>query len=180
MGCGGSGEVAAVVAVGVVVGDDVCDSGGSWAAARDQRLRRVKIVESVHDENSKLTTTRSPIRICICICRHYFNNTDALIYVVDCCDRDRVGKAASEFKQIIEDPLMQHSVLLVYANKQDLPRALSPSEIVSALGLQGMKGRRWHVQGAVATRGEGLYEGMDWLSGVLKSLNRGVPVSGSG
>ena len=111
--------------------------------------------------------------------RHYFNNTDALIYVVDCCDRDRVGKAASEFKQIIEDPLMQHSVLLVYANKQDLPRALSPSEIVSALGLQGMKNRGWHVQGAVATRGEGLYEGMDWLSGVLKSLNRGVPVSSS-
>lgn len=109
--------------------------------------------------------------------RHYFNNTDALIYVVDCCDRDRVSKAASEFKQIIEDPLMQHSVILVFANKQDLPRALSPSEIVTALGLQGMKNRKWHVQGAVATRGEGLYEGMDWLSGVLKSLNRGVPVS---
>lgn len=30
--------------------------------------------------------------------RHYFNNTDALIYVVDCCDRERVSKAASEFK----------------------------------------------------------------------------------
>ena len=30
--------------------------------------------------------------------RHYFNNTDALIYVVDCCDRERVAKAASEFK----------------------------------------------------------------------------------
>jgi GTPase SAR1 family protein len=30
--------------------------------------------------------------------RHYFNNTDALIYVVDCCDRERVSKAASEFR----------------------------------------------------------------------------------
>lgn len=30
--------------------------------------------------------------------RHYFNNTDALIYVVDCCDRERVARAASEFK----------------------------------------------------------------------------------
>lgn len=108
--------------------------------------------------------------------RHYFNNTDALIYVVDCCDRERVDKAASEFKQIIDDPLMQHSVILVFANKQDLPRALSPSEIVSALGLQQMKSRRWHVQGAVATRGEGLYEGMDWLSSTLKSLNRGTTV----
>lgn len=111
--------------------------------------------------------------------RHYFNNTDALIYVVDCCDRDRVDKAASEFKQIIDDPLMQHSVILVFANKQDLPRSLSPSEIVTALGLQKIKSRKWHVQGAVATRGEGLYEGMDWLSATLKSLHRGTPI-GSG
>jgi Arf/Sar family protein len=109
--------------------------------------------------------------------RHYFNNTDALIYVVDCCDRERVTKAASEFKHIIEDPLMRHSVILVFANKQDLPKALAPAEIVQALGLQQLKSRKWHVQGAIATRGEGLYEGLDWLSATLKELNRGQPVA---
>ena len=30
--------------------------------------------------------------------RHYFNNTDGLIYVVDCQDTDRIQRAASEFK----------------------------------------------------------------------------------
>ena len=30
--------------------------------------------------------------------RHYFNNTDGLIYVVDCQDTDRLQRAASEFK----------------------------------------------------------------------------------
>jgi ADP-ribosylation factor protein 1 len=30
--------------------------------------------------------------------RHYFNNTDGLIYVVDSLDKDRVAKARSEFK----------------------------------------------------------------------------------
>jgi GTPase SAR1 family protein len=30
--------------------------------------------------------------------RHYFNNTDGLIYVVDSQDRDRVHKSAQEFK----------------------------------------------------------------------------------
>lgn len=109
--------------------------------------------------------------------RHYFNNTDALIYVVDCCDRERVSKAASEFKHIIEDPLMRHSVILVFANKQDLPKALAPTDIVAALGLQQMKSRKWHVQGAIATRGEGLYEGLDWLAATLKQLNRGQPTS---
>ncbi|KAL4428209.1 hypothetical protein ABPG75_002298 [Micractinium tetrahymenae] len=109
--------------------------------------------------------------------RHYFNNTDALIYVVDCCDRERVGRAASEFKQIVEDPLMRHSAILVFANKQDLRNALSPAETCEALGLPQMKGRKWHVQGAIATRGEGLYEGLDWLSTTLKQMNRGTTAS---
>ncbi|EFN55310.1 hypothetical protein CHLNCDRAFT_35570 [Chlorella variabilis] len=106
--------------------------------------------------------------------RHYFNNTDALIYVVDCCDRERVGRAASEFKQIVEDPLMRHSAILVFANKQDLKDALSPAETCEAMGLPQMKARKWHVQGAIATRGEGLYEGLDWLSTTLKQMNRGT------
>ena len=40
--------------------------------------------------------------------------------------------------------------------------ALSTAEVCEALGLSQMKNRRWHVQGAVAIRGEGLYEGLDW------------------
>jgi len=30
--------------------------------------------------------------------KHYFNNTDALIFVVDAADRDRLRHAAEEFK----------------------------------------------------------------------------------
>lgn len=41
------------------------------------------------------------------------------------------------------------------------------------MGLPALKGRKWHVQGAISTRGEGLYEGLDWLSGVLKTLQVG-------
>ena len=52
--------------------------------------------------------------------RHYFNNTDGLIYVVDSLDRERIKKARAEFNQIIEDPLMRNSALLVFANKQDM------------------------------------------------------------
>jgi len=105
--------------------------------------------------------------------RHYFNNTDGLIYVVDSLDRERVEKAASEFKQIIEDPLMRNSVILVFANKQDLKGALSPAEVCESLGMQSLgKGRKWHVQGTVATVGDGLYEGLDWMSENFKSIQR--------
>ena len=34
--------------------------------------------------------------------RHYFNNTDALIFVVDSQDRERIGKSAAEFQAIIQ------------------------------------------------------------------------------
>ncbi|KAM0917033.1 hypothetical protein ACQ4PT_009774 [Festuca glaucescens] len=54
--------------------------------------------------------------------RHYFNNTDGLIYVVDSLDRERIGKAKAEFQTIINDPFMLNSVILVFANKQDMVR----------------------------------------------------------
>ena len=59
------------------------------------------------------------------------------------------------------------------------PKALTPAEIVQSLGLQQLKNRKWHVQGAIATRGEGLYEGLDWLAATLKQLNRGQPIASS-
>jgi hypothetical protein len=55
---------------------------------------------------------------CACCRRHYFNNTDGLIFVVDSMDRDRIGRAGQEFRSIISDPLMTNSAILVFANKQ--------------------------------------------------------------
>jgi ADP-ribosylation factor protein 1 len=104
--------------------------------------------------------------------KHYFSNTDALIYVVDCLDRDRIERAASEFQDIANDPMMRNCAILVFANKQDMPDAIKPRELCPLIGLDKMKARKWHVQGTVATRGEGLYEGLDWLSGTLKALHR--------
>lgn len=110
--------------------------------------------------------------------RHYFNNTDGLIFVVDSQDRDRIGRAAQEFKSIIDDPLMRHSAILVFANKQDMKGCLTPAEVCSSLGIPELKNRKWHVQSAIAIRGEGLYEGLDWLATTLKGMQRsGVPTS---
>ena len=62
------------------------------------------------------------------------------------------------------------SAVLVFANKQDMPNCLTPAEVCEALGLPALKGRKWHVQSAIATRGEGLYEGLDWLATTLKQM----------
>uniref|UniRef100_A0A7R9TYL6 ADP-ribosylation factor n=1 Tax=Prasinoderma coloniale TaxID=156133 RepID=A0A7R9TYL6_9VIRI len=105
--------------------------------------------------------------------RHYFNNTDGLIYVVDSFDKERIARAAQEFGAIVNDPLMQNAAVLVFANKQDMANAMPPAQVAKHLGLLKMRNRRWHCQSAVAIKGEGLYEGLDWLSSTLKSMDAG-------
>mmetsp|Transcript_8587 Transcript_8587/g.15886 ORF Transcript_8587/g.15886 Transcript_8587/m.15886 type:complete len:88 (+) Transcript_8587:270-533(+) len=50
------------------------------------------------------------------------------------------------------------------------PNCLSPAEVCESLGLPQLRGRKWHVQSSVAIKGEGLYEGLDWLCGTLKGM----------
>ena len=61
------------------------------------------------------------------------------------------------------------AVLLVFANKQDLPNAMTAAEVTDKLGLHNMRNRQWFIQSACATTGDGLYEGLDWLSRTLSS-----------
>ena len=64
---------------------------------------------------------------------------------------------------------MCDAVLLVFANKQDLPNAMTAAEVTEKLGLQNLRHRQWFIQSACATTGGGLYEGLDWLSRTLSS-----------
>jgi len=99
--------------------------------------------------------------------RHYFQNTQGLIFVVDSNDRERVNEAREELNKMLSEDELRDAVLLVFANKQDLPHAMAPSEITDKLGLHGLRQRNWFIQAACATSGQGLYEGLDWLSNEL-------------
>jgi ADP-ribosylation factor protein 1 len=81
--------------------------------------------------------------------RHYFQNTQGLIFVVDSNDRDRVSEARDELHRMLNE---------------DLPNAMSAAEITDKLGLHSLRQRHWFIQSTCATSGEGLYEGLDWLS----------------
>ncbi|XP_043934706.1 ADP-ribosylation factor 4-like [Protopterus annectens] len=99
--------------------------------------------------------------------RHYFQNTQGLIFVVDSNDRERISEAAEELQKMLQEEELKVAVLLVFANKQDLPNAMSISEMTDKLGLQALHNRKWYVQATCATQGTGLYEGLDWLSNQL-------------
>ena len=64
--------------------------------------------------------------------RHYFSGTQGLIFVIDSNDRDRIDEARQELHRIIQDREMKDSLLLVFANKQDLPGGKFPN-LVGAL-----------------------------------------------
>ncbi|GFY88333.1 ras-related small GTP-binding family protein [Actinidia rufa] len=96
--------------------------------------------------------------------RHYFQNTQGLIFVVDSNDRDRVVEARDELHRMLNEDELREAVLLVFANKQDLPNAMNAAEITDKLGLHSLRQRHWYIQSTCATSGEGLYEGLDWLS----------------
>ncbi|KAI5820254.1 ADP-ribosylation factor family-domain-containing protein [Pyronema omphalodes] len=107
--------------------------------------------------------------------RHYFSGwftssrTQGLIFVIDSNDRDRIEEARQELHRIIQDREMKDSLLLVFANKQDLPGAMSPTEVTEKLQLNKLKDRVWYVVPSCATTGEGLFEGLGWLSANVKT-----------
>jgi len=101
--------------------------------------------------------------------RYYYQNTQGLIFVVDSNDRDRTEDAREELTKILDDDEMRDAVLLVVANKQDLPNAMTAAEITEKLGLHNLRHRQWFIQSACATTGDGLYEGLDWMSRTISS-----------
>ena len=120
-------------------------------------------VETVEYKNIKFTVWdvggQTQIRM---MWKHYFQNTDALIYVVDTSDKDRIELAREELQAMLTNEELKDTSLLVLANKQDLG-VMSVAEVTEKLGLYTLKGRDWHIQGTCAPTGSGIFDGMDWL-----------------
>lgn len=101
--------------------------------------------------------------------RCYYQNTNAIIYVVDSADSERLGIAKDELINMLEEDELRDTPLVVFANKQDLPGAASEAAVSEALGLTTMKNRQWAIFKTSAIKGVGLYEGLDWLVNTIKS-----------
>jgi len=100
--------------------------------------------------------------------RCYYQNTNAIIYVVDSADTDRIGISKQELVTMLEEEELKEAVLMVFANKQDLPNALTSDALAEKLGLSALKNRQWSIFKTSAIKGDGLYEGLDWLVNALK------------
>merc|ERR1711972_880938 len=112
--------------------------------------------------------------------RHYYQNTQGIIFVVDSNDRERIddssgsdNSAKEELHKLLAEDELRDANLMVFANKQDLPNAMSVAEVAEKLGLNQLRNRQWHIQSTCATTGDGLYEGFDAIHEMLHCRNRG-------
>lgn len=74
--------------------------------------------------------------------RHYYNSNDALIFVIDSNDPERIEEAEKELHGMMAEDMLRDTTLLVLANKQDLPCAMSVAEVTQKMGLASFRNRK--------------------------------------
>merc|ERR1712159_421979 len=67
--------------------------------------------------------------------RNYFDQTDALIYVIDSADRRRMEETGIELGQLLEEEKLAGVPVLIFANKSDLMNAMPTDELADGLNL---------------------------------------------
>lgn len=63
---------------------------------------------------------------------------------------------------VFQEEELKKAILIVFANKQDMEQAMTPTEVANALGLPALKDRKWQIFKTSAVKGTGLDDGMEW------------------
>ena len=61
--------------------------------------------------------------------RCYYQDTNAVVYVIDSADRERLEVARQELELMLQEEELKGAPVLILANKQDLPNAMNEQEV---------------------------------------------------
>ena len=75
---------------------------------------------------------------------YYYDDCDAILYVVDAADKGRITECKDQFKLVMKEKKLFQLPLLVYANKNDLQNVLEADEIIKKLELNNIN-RDWSL-----------------------------------
>lgn len=104
------------------------------------------------------------------IYRHtYYTGAKGLLFVIDSTDVDRMNLAKKELHKMVAHEDLVGCKILIFANKQDAKGALPVAEISKRLNLSVLQGKSYHIQDCCALTGEGLYDGMEWMSNQIRT-----------
>ena len=119
----------------------------------------------------------------------YFAEAHGVIFVVDACSAERLAEARGALDGVARHPeLDAHAPVVVLANKQDRPGALSADEVAAALGLVGDAGalrpprstQPLRILPTSALTLDGIQEAMQWVVYEAKRLARSQPIAPPG
>lgn len=101
--------------------------------------------------------------------KSYYQDTAAIVFVVDSSDRTRLSEAKREIETILSCEHLRGRPLIVLANKQDVDDALTVSEIKDGFNLQKLcPDRDWFVQPCSASTGVGVEEAFRRVVSMIK------------
>lgn len=101
--------------------------------------------------------------------KHYYTDAQALIFVIDSCDGDRIPQAKIELENVLSDPEMANVIVLICCNKQDNSSALKTVEISEKLNLTEIKKHKTHIVPISAKTGIGLETTIEWLTNNIEN-----------
>ena len=101
--------------------------------------------------------------------KFYFSgHLHGIIFVVDSVDVERLEECRDELHRVLNHDELRNVFVLVWSNKQDVPGALTSVEVERRLKLDVLRDRCcWFVQPCSAFTGDGLKEGLAWLTANL-------------
>ena len=106
---------------------------------------------------------------CTKCCHPACLQTDAMIWVVDSADTQRLQDCRQELHGLLKEERLAGASLLIFANKQDIQGARTAEQIEQALDLEAMGTRHWRVIACSAVSGAGLLEGFEWVTADVRS-----------
>jgi len=104
---------------------------------------------------------------------HYFKGINGIIFVIDSSDSLRLVVAKEELDLMLKHEKINSKPflpILFFANKMDQKDSMSSVHICKGLKLNELKTRPWHIQASNALTGQGVQEGMQWLTEQLNQL----------
>ena len=97
----------------------------------------------------------------------YYMNTDAVVFVIDSQDDEFSEDSKEEFHKLLHNSNLKNAIILIFANKQDLPGAKPLNKLIEEYELNKIKNHIWTIQPCSAVKGDGLIDGIKWLSDQL-------------
>ncbi len=95
--------------------------------------------------------------------KHYYQDVDAIVFVIDSSDAVRLPDAKAELLRVLDEPALAEVPLLLYGNKQDVPAAMKDGALSAALDFDALNRKYKLLQMCSAKENKGIVEGLDKL-----------------